>query len=296
MSRMKPLAAALSATLVVVTACNDSTAPDFSSLLASAFTTAPAGFNELSSSVGVGTALPWQPDRGRGGPGMGGFMGGDMDVNFLGGIAADRGAGRGPFATGDASNCTFSAATGDLTCAPITRGGITISRILTFKTANGTAQPAQDSTTNSARTRITANGTVQHHDSVTATVRNSSDRTVTGLAAGSALRTVNGNSAGSENAAGKTRDGKAFTSVRTMGDTTTGLTVPVVSGRPTYPTAGTVIRTMKVVMTVDGSTRTSQRREVITYNGTSSATLVITHDGTTKTCTLPLPMGRPTCQ
>ena len=301
MSRIRPLAIALTTTLVGVAACNDSTGPDLFSL-GSAFTTAPAGFNEVSSSVASGDAaagLPWQPERGhggpRGGPGMGGFMGGNMDINFLGGIAAGRGPGHGPFATGDASNCAFSAATGDVTCASVTRGGLTITRVLTFKTANGTAQATHDSTTNSARARMTANGTVQRRDSVTATVQNSSDRTVTGLAVGSTLRTVNGTAQGLENSSGKTRDGKAFTAVRTMGDTTSGLTIPVVSGRPTYPSAGTVVRSMKVVMTVDGTARTSLRREVITYNGSATATLVITHDGTTKTCSLPLPVGRPTC-
>jgi hypothetical protein len=53
---------------------------------------------------------------------------------------------------------------------------------------------------------------------------------------------------------------------------------------------------MKVVMTSGGTTTTSTRREVITFNGTATATAVITQDGTTKTCSLPLPMGRPTCQ
>ena len=299
MSHMKPLAVACAATLVGLAACNDATAPDLFSL-GSAFTSAPAGFNEVASSVAPGDAggLPWQPERGRGGPGgpgMGGFMGGNMDNNFLGGIAAGRGADRGPFAIGDASNCVFSAATGDVTCAPVTRGGLTVTRILTFKTANGTAQATHDSTTNSARTRMTANGTVQRRDSVTATVANSSDRTVTGLAVGSTLRTVNGTAQGTENSSGKARDGKAFTAIRTMGDTTSGLKIPVENGRPTYPTAGTVIRSMKVIMTVDGTARTSTRREVITYNGSATASLVITHDGTTKTCTLPLPFGRPTC-
>ena len=305
MSRTRLLAIALTTSAVALAACNDSTSPDLVSLGA-AFSTAPAGFSEVSSSFAGGDAaaagLPWHPERGRGGmggpggPGMGGFMGGGMDANFLGGIAPGRGADHGPFATRDTTGCTFSSATGDITCGPTTRGGLTITRILSYKTANGTAQSRIDSTTNSVRTQVTANGTVSRRDSVTATVSNSSDRTVTGLAAGSTLRTVNGKSRGTENASGKTRDGKAFTAVRTAGDTTTGLTIPVENGRPTYPTAGTVVRGMRVVMTVDGTSRTSERREVITYNGSATATLVITHDGQTKTCSLPLPVGRPSCQ
>ena len=311
MLRMKPLTIALAATTVGLAACIESTNPEMLTL-GSAFSTATAGFNEVSSSFAGGLSdagLPWQPEHGRGGrggrgmggppgggPGMGAFMGGGIDANFIGGVGPGRGPDHGPFATGDLTNCAFSAATGDVTCAPLTRGGLTITRVLTFKTANGTAQSAPDSTTNSIRTRMTSGGTVQRRDSVTATVSNTSDRTVTGTAAGSTLRTVNGTASGSENSSGKTRDGAAFTAQRTVGDTTSGLTIPVENGRPTYPTAGTVIRSMKVLMTVDGTSRDSYRREVITYNGTATATLVITQDGTTKTCSLPLPVGRPTCQ
>jgi hypothetical protein len=35
---------------------------------------------------------------------------------------------------------------------------------------------------------------------------------------------------------------------------------------------------------------------VITYDGTATAKVVITQDGTTQNCTLPLPRGRLTCQ
>ena len=312
MFRKRQLTIAMATTLVGAAACIESTNPEMFTL-GSAFSTATAGFGEVSSSFAstADAGMPWQPEHGGrgpggrgfggppgGGPGMGGFMGGGMDANFLGGVSAGRGPDRGPFAVGDLTGCTFSAATGDVTCPTVTRGNsnVSVTRIYTFKTANGTAQAAPDSTTNSIRTRITSNGTVQRRDSVTATVSNRSDRTVTGTAAGSTQRIVNGTSAGNENASGKTRDGVAFTSVRTLGDTTSGLTIPVVDGRPTYPTAGTVVRSMRVVMTVNGTSRDSYRREVITYNGTATATLVITQDGTTKTCSLPLPVGRPTCQ
>jgi hypothetical protein len=301
MLRLRPLALAMSTALVGLTACNDSTSPELGSL-GSAFSTATAGFEELSSSfaAGDGAGLPWQPERGRGGPGdagpgMRGFMGGSMDLNFLGGVEAGRGPERGPFASRDTVGCVFSSATGDVTCGPTVRGGLTVTRILTYKTLGGTAQSKLDSTTSSVRTRVTANGTVQRRDSVTSTVRNSSDRTVTGMQAGSTLRTVNGTAQGAESSTGKTRDGLAFTSERVMGDTTTGVRVPVENGRPTYPTAGTVIRAMRVAMTAGGKSSTSTRREVLTYNGTATATLVITQDGTTKTCTIALPMGRPSC-
>jgi hypothetical protein len=64
-----------------------------------------------------------------------------------------------------------------------------------------------------------------------------------------------------------------------------------------YPTAGTVIRAMSATVTVSGqSPSTSSRREVITYDGSATAKVVITQDGTTQNCTLPLPHARLTCQ
>ncbi len=304
MKHIRPLSVALASALVGLAACNDSTSPNLVTL-GSAFSTATAGFNEVSSSFGADAAggLPWQPEhgpggRGRGGPGgpgMGAFMGGGMGPEFIGGIAAGRGPFAGPFGRSeDLSSCTLTGA--DLVCPAVTRNGLTITRTLTLKSAAGATQSKIDSTTNSIRSRVTAAGTVTRRDSVTAVVSNSSDQTVTGLAVGSTLRTVDGTAQGSENSSGKTRDGVAFTAQRTMGDTTSGLKIPVENGRPTYPTAGSVTRSMKVVMSSGGTTTTSTRREVITYNGSATATLVITQDGTSKTCSLPLPVGRPTCQ
>jgi len=139
-------------------------------------------------------------------------------------------------------------------------------------------------------------GTRQHHETATSTVSSSSDLTVTGLASGSTERTVNGKAAGTETTTG-TKDGVAFTATRIAGDTTTGLVIPIQDGRPTFPTAGTVIRAMQATITHDGEApSTSSRREVVTFDGTSTATVVITQDGVTKNCTKPLPHGRLSCQ
>jgi hypothetical protein len=106
-------------------------------------------------------------------------------------------------------------------------------------------------------------------------------------------------SAGSENTKGTSSQG-AFTAQRTAGDTITGVVIPVGAdalAHPPYPSAGTIIRSMKVTVTVSGqSPATSTRREVITYDGSATAKVVITHDGTTQNCTLPLPFGHLTCQ
>jgi hypothetical protein len=53
---------------------------------------------------------------------------------------------------------------------------------------------------------------------------------------------------------------------------------------------------MNASVTITGqSPAVSSRREVVTYDGSATAKVVITHDSTTQNCTLPLPRGRLTC-
>lgn len=293
----------IAAMALVAFACLDTTSPSSSLLsISDALVTLPAGFsstnNTFTSDNGTtGAFLP--PERGhdgrRGGRGM---MGGGMGPDFLGGIGFGRGFDHGPFGFGGlGSDCTFSSTTGRVTCPAVTdHHGLTINRSASLKKADGTIQSAPDSTTNTVNMEISVTGTVTRRDSAVSTVNNSSDRTVSGLAVGSSQRTVNGTSRGKESTTGTNSDG-VFLATRLVGDTTSGLVIPLESGRPTYPTAGTVIRSMHSSVTIAGGAPTiHDRREVITYNGSATATITITQDGTTKTCTLPLPHGVPVCQ
>jgi hypothetical protein len=225
--------------------------------------------------------------------GMGGLgMMGGLAPEFFGGPEG-RGP-RGPFSDSAANNCTFDAASGRVVCAANVRDGITVNRSMAFTTAAGVAQSAFDATTtNTINTQISVSGT-STRGAMTRIVSHASNRTVSGLLG--ATRTVNGASAGTETSTG-THGDATFTAVRVAGDTTTGLVIPVITGERTYPTAGTVIRRMKVTLTKGTEApRISERREVITYNGSATASLVITRDGTTKTCTIELPHGRPVCE
>lgn len=303
MARSRFLTLAATTTLLGAAACSldNSNAPNgFLSDLA--FSSAPAGLDLVSSSYASSSdnGMPWGgPGRGPGGgPGMGGFMGGGLGDAFIGNAAPGRGAHGGPFGIRIDDSCVYAAGTGDLTCGPTVKNGLTVTAIYTIKNAAGAAQSAIDSlTTNSVRVRTTVTGTAtrSRDGSVTATVNNTGDRTVTGLAAGSTQRTVNGTSQGNETATGTNRDGKTFSSVRTAADTTKGLVIPVSATMQTYPTAGTVIRRMKVIMTIDGTSSTKERREVLTYDGTATAKLQLTDNGATKNCTVALPRGRPSC-
>jgi hypothetical protein len=131
----------------------------------------------------------------------------------------------------------------------------------------------------------------------TTTINSSSSRTVSGLAQGSTQRTVDGASAGTESTTGTSSRG-SFTASRTVGDTTTGLVIPVASSStgPAYPTAGTTIRSIQASLQFQGESAVSlSRREVVTYDGSATAKVTITENGTTKNCTKPLPRGRLSC-
>ncbi|HEX3866814.1 MAG TPA: hypothetical protein VHV78_08685 [Gemmatimonadaceae bacterium] len=303
---------------VALAACSDTNAPSSSAsqlaiTMASAYSETPAGFSELSSSFAASdNDDPFLPDfgpmgdghgqGGRGGfgfgpvgsgPGLGlGFMGGGLFGPFLGdGIE--------PFFRGD-SSCTYSASTGVTTCGPTTHDGLSETRTTKFTTGSGTAQQKRDSTTNTAVTSATVTGTTtMGRDSSTSTVNESSKQTISGLAKGSTQLSVASTSASSESTTGTSKEG-AFTAKRTASDTITGIIIPVpasTSKTAPYPTAGAVIRSMAATVTITGqSPTTSSRREVVTYDGSTTAKVVITQDGTTQNCTLPLPFGHLTCQ
>jgi hypothetical protein len=300
----RPLTRALAGALALATlaACSEGvTDPTADSSLAAAFLSVPLGFDNAVSSFDAGTtggleAFTPHGHRGRGGPDRGSMMGGGLGGLFLGkGFGAGFGHGRhgDPLLSGA---CTFSASTGRVTCPTETRRGLTVERSGAYADANGVAQAAFDSvTTNSINTRILVTGTITRRDSVTTTVRHASDRTVSGVAKGSTERTVNGTSAGQESTTGRDTTG-TFTVLRVAGDTTKNVVIPVATGTTrTYPTSGTVTRSMKVTVTRAGATTTATRREVVTYDGSATAKVEITKDGTTTTCTLPLPRGRLSC-
>jgi len=275
--------------------------------MASAYSAAPAGFSELNTSFDAspsGDAFMPMFDHGHGmgggmmgfgppggGPGFGiGFMGGGLMGPFMGDDV-------GHFFHDD-QNCTFSSSTGQVTCSFTTRDGLTVTRVSKYTTASGAVQQARDSLTNTIATSTTVSGTATHRDSSKSVVDEKSNQTLTGVAKSSTKRTVDGTSAGTETTTGTSSQG-AFTAKRVTGDTVKGVVIPTpanVDPRTIYPTAGTVTRSMTATVTITGqSPTTSTRREVVTYDGSATAKVVITQDGKTQNCTLPLPHGRLTC-
>lgn len=292
-----PMAAAL---ILGVAACSDSNSPaTTNAALTDAFATIPLGYGEVQStfptSADSGT-FAWSPGGHHEGGlhDRGGMMcGGERGFLSFGGLF---GFGRGLFRGILPGTCAFNAVSGRVECDTVTRHGLEIVRSAQYKDANGTVQSGYDSLTNSINVVVDANGTFSRHDDDTSVVAHHSDRTITGLARGSTERVVNGASAGTETITGSDTT-SAFVAVRTVGDTITDVTVPVPgdSVRP-FPSSGRIVRAMSVTVTYEGQAPvTSSRREVITFDGTATATVVITRDGVTRTCTLSLPHGRLSC-
>lgn len=303
--------AVLTTTLVALalSACNDSTTESGAvaeTLLAEALSSTPVGYSSTENSYAGTENETWRPQMrrhaGRGGPfgsafGGAGFMGGGLAPDFANGAGFRAGVARGPFGggfTGD--DCVFSAASGKVTCAPDTdRRGLTVERWVIWTDINGAAQRRPDSTTATMQSHAEVYGTVPMRDSATRTVRHVSDRLVGGLQQGSTQRTVDGTSTGTETVNGFVRGG-SFVAQRNVADTTRGLIIPVRTDGRSYPIAGTVSRTMEVTVTLaGGEAETAFWKEVLTYDGSATATLVITRNGQTKTCSVPLPVGRPVC-
>lgn len=227
------------------------------------------------------------------------LMGGGLGPDFIGRIAFGRGRGRGPFGIFELpSTCAFSEPTGRVTCPEFAKHDLKINVSFAFKDADGKAQAAFDTTTtNSVNVQTNVSGTkTREEGAITSTVSHTSDRTVSGLAKGSTKRQIDGTSQAHESTSG-TRDAVAFTAVRDAADTTTGLVIPIVDGRPTIPSAGKVVRRMTVTITPEeGTAVTKSRREEVTFDGTSTVSVKITQDGVTRNCTITLPGKDLSCE
>ncbi|HEY4303805.1 MAG TPA: hypothetical protein VGM82_05025 [Gemmatimonadaceae bacterium] len=307
--------ATLGTTVIVLAACSDSTtgttASDSNTTLmpssmATVYSATPVGFDELSTSFNAsgteGAFLPDFDSRGRGrgpgggddrdhgGPGFGlGLMGGGMGGFLIGdGLLNDH------FLNFRSGKCAFQANVG-VVCADTSHSGTVVSsKTLKYTTASGTLQQSIDSTTDAIELTAAMKGSNTRRDSSSSSVDASSHQKVTGLTGAS--RTVNSQSQGMETSTGNSLFG-TFTSKRVTADTLVGVVIPKKTSTTTkvYPTAGTITRTMSATVNIQSATLVTNRREVITYDGTATAKVVITKDGVTQNCTLPLPRGSLTC-
>jgi hypothetical protein len=303
--------------------------------LSAMLTAAPVGYGDLSTSYVGSTAAGFSPATFFLGGGMAAkfdqtaMMGGGLASEFMGSVSLGPLFPRfGPQDGGLLCPGTYNASSGRVECATQVINGFTIARSAAYKTAAGATQQAFDTvTTNSVNLLTRVSGTVVYDTlsnkrgpnsqhgwgmdrgplgqllgdtttilSATTAISSTSDRTTSGLAKGSSLRSVNSSSSGSEATTGRSSRG-AFTSSRVVGDTVKGLVTPIgATFAVNYPMAGTVVRSMKATIAYAGQAPAStSRREVVTYTGSATVTVVITENGVTKTCARTLPFGRLVC-
>ena len=128
-------------------ACSDSvTNPSESATLLDAFVPALAGYSNTQSSFSDGAdgGISGGPlggpryGRHRRGDGLG-LMGGGLGGAFLG-AGFNAGFGHRPYDGGVISQCVYSASSGRISCDPVTRNGLTITRSVAYSDASGVAQ------------------------------------------------------------------------------------------------------------------------------------------------------------
>ena len=99
----------------------------------------------------------------------------------------------GPAAAPEPSDCPFQTASESFVCAPVTAGGLTLSRSFTLVDAAGAKQAVFDrATTSSLRLSSTITGTKAENDFTTTTVEGEQEVTVSGLLTD--RHTINGSS------------------------------------------------------------------------------------------------------
>jgi hypothetical protein len=196
---------------------------------------------------------------------------------------------------GDASSCAFVVATGRVECAPVSRGGLTITRSIAFRDAAGTVQPARTDATVSANTRITVSGTTTTPAGAV-TVARSSDLTLSGLGRGTTTHTLNGVETGKSSGTLTTPRG-SIDVTETSTSQTENVVVPAPATAGSFPLSGSTTRSGTTTATRTGTaeSHTSTWSERVTYTGTSVANVTITRDGRTRTCTRDLAARTSTC-
>jgi hypothetical protein len=188
------------------------------------------------------------------------------------------------------SSCGYDGASKSFVCPNVTISGITASRSFTLLDANGTPQTAFDRTSTAAVQMKTAlTGTITTA-TMTATVDQQQDVTLSGLLTG--VDTLNGTSL--SHTTGSFGTGAAAAPIDvSMSTTITNLVLPRSSPGSQWPRSGTITSTI----TETGPTRLMSPSTTMTvtvaFNGTSTVTVITTIGGFTTTSTIDLANPRP---
>lgn len=190
--------------------------------------------------------------------------------------------------------CVFSASTGRFACPTITTpDGLTLERSYAIY-ANGVAQPSYDATaTDSMNFQTALSGTLSR-DGRTAWLNTMRTMTVSGLAGAETQRSWSGVGTRSDSAH-VVNDGVARRTRMRSVDQISKVVYALPRLSNPYPKSGTITHDMTLTSTADNATgtntRTVTRHVVVTFNGTSTASVMV---GTTA-CTLDLATRKLTC-
>jgi hypothetical protein len=254
--------------LLVATACSDSTAPS-----------SRVSDNEAAVDLAVSAGASVATDLGL-------LMAGEAD-----GMTFTTGAERGDAQLAATTGC--SVVDGRRVCSATTDGGLTLTRSFAFYDASNALQPRFDpATTASINFQMSVSGTITR-PRVTSTISHERNMTLSGLAGTETERSWNGTGSGSENSTA-TGDRGTRTYVGTTKDTTTNVVFKLPRSENPWPQSGTIVHRTDATATFEGAqsgSRTIAHRAVVTFNGTSTATLQIG----TRTCSLDLATKAVTC-
>jgi hypothetical protein len=191
-----------------------------------------------------------------------------------------------------ADACPYDSSTQRFVCPTVTSDGLTTSMYFQLLDASGTPQSAfNPATTAAIRTVSDLSGTQSSPESeipMTMTIEGHSERTLSGLL--TATRTLNGTGDATVDMTLTFQGETMTTSVRIV-ETTKDLVLPARGSANRYPQSGSVSFSMS---STDSGFDVSI---TITFNGTSTATMVVTSNGTKQTCTIDLanPETVPSC-
>ena len=194
--------------------------------------------------------------------------------------------------------CAYSSTTKGFTCPTATVQGLTFNITYYLSDVNGVSQSAPDvNTTASIRVVADTRGTVSLPSNVgsgtSVTLTDHSDMTMSGLQA--ANRALNGTSVSHYDVS--TTGTTPAHSLIDMTTTSTNVMLPPEESASHWPMSGTVTTDATAVTSIGFlPSATTNARALVTFNGTSTPTVVVTVAGVVRTCKVDLSgRAQPSC-
>ena len=189
--------------------------------------------------------------------------------------------------------CTQST-DGAFVCTDSRTDNVDWTRSYTFFDANGAVQNGYDATTTASILFVTTmSGSMSRHGH-TAQFSHEHEMTLSGLAGAETERVWNGSGSGSRTETMTGERGTRTYQVATL-DTTNAVRFLLPRSEHPYPASGSIIHRMAATSTFDGingsGTRSFSRRTVVTFDGTSIASMTVND----RACTLNLDTRRVSC-